>query len=610
MSRVSFWSLPLAFSLLAGPSTLLLAQAPPGYTLLYQDNFDGTHVNQQDWAYRVDRRQMGTWVNGLDRAENVSEHDGALHITVRKEKIDGKDEFTGGGLISKHQFGYGYYECLSRPFMAGKGAHTAFWQSGGAVPNNEIFEIDSYEIDSGDFMGTNNLYMHLRPSDGKEEAWPLRSSEPWAFRSDGWYLDAFEYTPDGIIYYDNGKVAAHAEYRDLVAAQVVWLTALNGIRGLDESKQPGESVFKYFRYYAKDYPGINILPNGDFEYNQQAGPSIMPIAWQQEGTANSAYVATGSAIHGQYFLHQGNDSKPFEVTTAQSLEYIMNGSYLLTAMVRSSGGQRVARIKVSGFGGRELTLDIPATEAWKQLTIPVIPVANHSVTIEIASQGEPGQWLEVDNIEFMKPPLPGQTPRDPEPFAFRRDPIWKAAQTYPLHYVGDNSFIMLDRNLGLGNAVSVTFAINPVRMEDTVPIERAAKDGPSGWSFLLTRHGDIVFRIGSVANHQDLIAHHAYAPGRIQRVTGTFDHGVASLYIDDKLAARQTGFRTNTNDDATVGKIGYTGDEYTAVGDIALRTGAEESPDFKSEHFAGDISDLRIYNRALSEAETTGMTTR
>lgn len=593
----------IAFFLAAG-ATLAAAQAPPGYTLLYQDNFDGSHVNLSDWSYRVDHRQVGTWLNGYDRAQNVSEYGGALHIALKKEVIDGKPEYTGGGLISKHQFGYGYYECLSRPFMAGKGVHTAFWQAGGAVPNNSIFEIDSYEIDSTTYMTTHNLYMHLLPPDGKEEAWPLRSSEPWSFRPDGWFLSAFEYTPDGITFYANGKVAAHAEWRDLTAAQVVWLTALNGIAGADDSAQPGESLIKYFRYYARDYPGINILPNGDFEYNQQAGPFVQPIAWQLQGTAQSSFVATDGAPHGRYFLRQAGGSQAYDATATQSLEYIMNGNYLLTALVRSSGGQSHAQLIVSGFGGEPLTLPINASSHWHKISIPAIPVANHSVTIAIHSTGSPGQWLEVDNVEFMKPPLPGQQPRDPQPFAFRRDPIWKAGQAHPLRYAGDDSFILLAPNVGEGEAVSVSCRVKPARLETVVPLERAPKTGNAGWSFLLTQQGDVVFRIGSIATHSDLVAHRVAAAGRSLLVTGIVNHGIASLYIDGKLAARTANLSTGTSGNPAIGKIGYAGDEYAAVGEITLKQSASGRA-APTPRFTGTISDVRIYNRALSPQEAS-----
>ena len=126
-----------------------LPAAPPSdeYQLLYEDNFKGAKLNTNAWAYRLGERSGAGMLNCLNRAENVTVANG-LHIGVRPEKIEGKIWNTGGGVISRHQFGYGYYETLSTPFMASRGVHSSMWQAGGAVPNNSIFEIDGYEIDS------------------------------------------------------------------------------------------------------------------------------------------------------------------------------------------------------------------------------------------------------------------------------------------------------------------------------------------------------------------------------------------------------------------------------------------------------------------------------
>ena len=132
--------------------------APPSrdYELMFEDNFDGGQLNEATWAYREGPRTSGTWINGLNRKENVFLKDGNLVIRCQVETINGKTENTGGGVISRANFGYGYYETRSKPFMAGKGVHSAFWQAGGnwdgkPDANNNIFEIDSYEIDSGHF---------------------------------------------------------------------------------------------------------------------------------------------------------------------------------------------------------------------------------------------------------------------------------------------------------------------------------------------------------------------------------------------------------------------------------------------------------------------------
>jgi hypothetical protein len=117
----------------------------------------------------------------MNLKECISVHDGSLHIVAKQQMMDGKLENVGGGVISKHQFGYGYYETLSKPFMAGKGVHSAFWQAGGAIANNDVFEIDSYEIDSKENMGCNNLYLHISPK-GVSIPWVTRAHVPITFQ--------------------------------------------------------------------------------------------------------------------------------------------------------------------------------------------------------------------------------------------------------------------------------------------------------------------------------------------------------------------------------------------------------------------------------------------
>ncbi|MCF8214673.1 MAG: family 16 glycosylhydrolase, partial [Chitinophagaceae bacterium] len=166
-----------------------------GFQLLYEDHFVGNTLNERDWQYRTGRRTGMGYMDGLNLKENVFVKDSALHIAVRHEMIDGKWENTGGGIISKHNFGYGYYESLSKPFMEGHGVHTSFWQRGGANPNNNIFEIDSYEIDSKTWVATNNLYVDIPYNGYTYTPWPHRAQVPFRFQKDGWFHDAYEFSP-------------------------------------------------------------------------------------------------------------------------------------------------------------------------------------------------------------------------------------------------------------------------------------------------------------------------------------------------------------------------------------------------------------------------------
>lgn len=197
----------------------IMAQPPSkDYKLVFEENFDGDTLNTQVWRYRLDHRTGMGYMDGLNRAENVYVKDGKLYIECRQEVIDGKNQNTGGGIISLKDFGYGYYECLSKPFMGGRGVHTSFWQRGSSTPNNNIFEIDSYEIDSESYLATNNLYIDLGTKERRYVPWPHRAQVPFETDEDGWFLDAYEYTPEGVIFYDNGKEVARAEWHELNSA--------------------------------------------------------------------------------------------------------------------------------------------------------------------------------------------------------------------------------------------------------------------------------------------------------------------------------------------------------------------------------------------------------
>lgn len=582
--------------------------APPSadYVLIYEDNFSGDAVNEKDWTWRTGRRTGGN-INGLNLKRNVAVADGALHIAVRRERIDGQMENTGGGLISRHQFGYGYYETLSKPYMAGHGVHSSFWQAGGAVPNNKIFEIDSYEIDSKSSMGCNNLYVHLSPKEFKEVPWPCRANVPFKFGPDGWFLDGYEYGPEGVTFYDNGKVVAKAEWDELTAAQAVWLTGLNGVGKFDGPN--GETTFKYFRYYAKDYPGVNILPNGNFEYNQDRIDATKPVAWRQEGTAGVGVVTAGEAARDRTKLRQASPGGDYTIATRQSLEYIMNGDYELTALVRSSGGQAAARLRAYDCGGPEASVAIPAAAAWTRVTIPRVAVANHAVTIAIESQGGAGQWLEIDDVQFRKPALAGQAAPKPKPFTLVGDPIWHLAKQEAIEFTGDDKFYFFDRCVGLGEAVTVSFVMTPRMRANMSPIARIPKTGNSGWAVQLTERGGVIFRIGSGASHHDVTAENAYEAGKPCRVACVFEKGAAMIYVNGKMLKKEAGIAQDMKDATAAGRLGSVGETYQAVGDVIVKTepastkGNPPARGVKSRNYAGTLRDVRVYNRALGEEE-------
>ena len=607
MSRNHFSFAIVWLMSLAALGVNILQAAPPAddYQLLYEDNFEGAQLNTNAWAYRLGERPGAGMSNCLNRAENVSVSHG-LHIAVRQEEFNGKTWNTGGGVISQYQFGYGYYETLSTPFMAGRGVHSSMWQAGGAVSNNSIFEIDGYEIDSKSAMACHNLYVHLSPADYEQTPWPMRCNQPFHLRQSGAYLCGYEFTPEGVRFYEDGMLTATADWPQLTAAQVVWLTALNGVGKVDAVA--GETIFRYFRFYARYYPGVNLLPNGSFEYNLDKVNPHTPVAWQVSGDNPAAVlVKQGGAANGSYFLQLGSDRTNFAVATSQKLEFIRNGSYELTAMIRSSGGLSAARMTVSGCGGVALSVVIPKSADWQMIRIPQIGVSNLTATIAIIAKGDAGQWVDIDDVRFQKPPRAGAAALPTPEFKPVSDPLWTLARREPIRFVGDGKFYFFDRIVGLGDAISVVFTVNADKLANTTPIARMPKNGNAGWAVQLTDQGQVVFSLGSIEHHQNVVAEAHYLPGVDYHIVCLFDRGAVKIFVNGILLKTVKGVTFETRDRTAPGRVGANDNRYDAVGEVIMpakgtaKSGLAQNSQI--HNFAGTLANLQIYNRSLTDAE-------
>lgn len=179
-----------------------------GYSLKWQDEFDGSELNRKDW--NVELHQRG-WVNNemqeyVDSAENIQVKDGKL-ILRPVTKNAKKNLYTSGRVNTqgKHDFKYGIFECRAK-FPAGKGFLPAFWM----MPTEESFygqwprcgEIDIAEVlghDTSTVFGTIHYGNPHHESQGKSN---LGKN---AF-SDDFHNFACEWEPGRISWYVDGKL--------------------------------------------------------------------------------------------------------------------------------------------------------------------------------------------------------------------------------------------------------------------------------------------------------------------------------------------------------------------------------------------------------------------
>jgi beta-glucanase (GH16 family) len=227
---------------------------PPGYQLVFNDEFDGVSLNTNRWGFRLDSKLLST-----QQPENVSVKDGNLEIALRKESVRGKN-YTGGGVISRQTLVYGYYEARFKTPPA-EGWHTAFWSMKHRFRDqppgpSALLELDFCEQDGGDphfySFGIINQSRHKK----KGQSW---NAGRWVIEdapdtSADFHVWSCEFTPETTRFYFDGKLTKELSSSGFPHDDMsVWLSViastLKGDRWVDESKLPNAVLCDYIRVY-------------------------------------------------------------------------------------------------------------------------------------------------------------------------------------------------------------------------------------------------------------------------------------------------------------------------------------------------------------------------
>jgi beta-glucanase (GH16 family) len=229
---------------------------PAGYQLVFEDDFKGDGIDTRKWGFRLDSKLLST-----QRPENVSVKDGNLEIALRKEPVGGKP-YTGGGVISRRTFVYGYYEARFKTPPA-EGWHTAFWSMRKNFPDQAsrlpaLLELDFCEQDGGDphFYSFGIINQSRYHQVKNRQSW---NAGRWVIEnapdtSAGFHVWSCEFTPEKISFYFDGKLAKESSSVGFPHDEMsVWFSViaskLKGDRWVDESKLPNVVLCDYIRVY-------------------------------------------------------------------------------------------------------------------------------------------------------------------------------------------------------------------------------------------------------------------------------------------------------------------------------------------------------------------------
>ncbi|MBQ9230018.1 MAG: glycoside hydrolase family 16 protein [Prevotella sp.] len=166
ISNILFGAL-LAVVIPTTASAQAIEGAPEGYQLVWEDNFDGTALNEKAWSIEVSGSGGGNQELQYYRRENVSVADGNLILTAKRENYQGKS-FTSGRINSnqKAAFKHGIMQAKIKFPMTANGLWPAYWMMGNDINRYgwprcgeiDIVEMGHFNAITGAYAGWQDRY--------------------------------------------------------------------------------------------------------------------------------------------------------------------------------------------------------------------------------------------------------------------------------------------------------------------------------------------------------------------------------------------------------------------------------------------------------------------
>lgn len=245
--------------------------APPSplYGLAWEDTFSGTSVDTSRWNFRTDAKRLS--VQEPDNAVIVNDQLSLL-MEAETNVVNGVTyNYTGGGVVSKQKFGYGYFEVQART-TSNRGWHNSFWMMAGDGSNTfaagRWLEIDQSEIDS---QNPRSLPSGLQIWDGQENGnnTPSRcatySLPAGVSTADGMHTYGADWREGAIDFYFDGVKYCTRNYPTDIYRQDpvnIWLTALAYIAPVDTGGTA--QLYDNARFYKRD----QYVMNGRYGYSE------------------------------------------------------------------------------------------------------------------------------------------------------------------------------------------------------------------------------------------------------------------------------------------------------------------------------------------------------
>jgi hypothetical protein len=144
--------------------------------------------------------------------------------------------------------------------------------------------------------------------------------------------------------------------------------------------------------------GNNYVLNPSAEADRVAQSSL--AGWTDSTSSGTNPNGNHSGGHTGRWSFSESSSSAYKASMYQNIS-LPNGTYTLSAWVRSSGGQKSADIFAKNFGGGELDHAInQSIGSWTKVSVTGITVTNGSIQVGVSSDANAGNWVYVDDYSL------------------------------------------------------------------------------------------------------------------------------------------------------------------------------------------------------------------
>ncbi|RIJ50473.1 hypothetical protein D1614_00605 [Maribellus luteus] len=220
-----------------------------GYSLVWEDQFDGTVLDTTKWKIRG----TGPRRIGYNDPSMVSVSNGNLNLMydIKKDSIMGSAVGTQETFMSK----YGYYECRAA-LQKGIGPWAAFWFQSPGISDGEDPAVYGTEIDIFEYfkgLGKDKLTHCLHWAYGPNQKSSGAMVSELEGLSEGFHTFALEWTPekysffiDGLKYHEQTVGLSHTKEYMILSMEIP-----SFLEGIKNACAPDTFKVDYVKVYQK-----------------------------------------------------------------------------------------------------------------------------------------------------------------------------------------------------------------------------------------------------------------------------------------------------------------------------------------------------------------------